>query len=67
MQKKSETNVPPFPLEFIKRMKAMLGNGFEDFISSYSQPPVRGLRVNTLRISTARFLPCSPLILNLQA
>lgn len=32
MQKKSETNVPPFPLEFIKRMKAMLGNGFEDFI-----------------------------------
>ena len=60
MQKKSETNVPPFPLEFIKRMKAMLGNGFEDFISSYSQPPVRGLRVNTLRISTARFLPCSP-------
>lgn len=60
MQKKHETNMPPLPIEFIKRMKSMLGDGFEDFISSYSQPPMRGLRVNTLRISPAQFMTCSP-------
>ncbi len=60
MQKKSETNMSPFPLEFIKRMRAMLGDGFEEFITSYSQPPVRGMRINTLRISPDQFLPCSP-------
>ena len=60
MQKKSELNIPPFPIEFIKRMKAMLGDCFEDFINSYSQPPVRGLRVNTLRISPDQFIHYSP-------
>lgn len=39
-----------FPDEFCSRMKALLGDGYDAFISSYSEPePGRGLRINTLK------------------
>ena len=41
-------------------MKAQLGSGFEEFLECCSKPPVRGLRVNTLRISPEDFRAVSP-------
>ena len=49
------------PESFKARMKADLGaEEYERFIASYSLPPVRGLRVNTLKVSTERFLELCP-------
>lgn len=37
-----------FPAEFCERMKALLGDGYDAFIASYSEPePGRGIRINT--------------------
>ncbi len=41
-------------------MKERLGNAFPDFLRSYSYPPCRGLRVNTLKISADEFAALSP-------
>lgn len=48
------------PAKFIERMKATLGGEFGAFIAQYELPPVRGLRVNTLRLSKERFLSICP-------
>ena len=48
------------PEEFIKRMKAQLGADFPSFAESLAKPPVRGLRVNTLRLSPEEFAAVSP-------
>ncbi len=48
------------PLEFKTRMKAMLGDEYEAFISGYGFPAVRGLRVNTLKLTKECFLELSP-------
>lgn len=48
------------PSAFIQRMKSSQGSAFEDFLNSYSQPVVRGVRVNTLKISTEEFKKLSP-------
>ena len=48
------------PREFTERMKTMLGDGYREFISCYDLPAVRGLRVNTLKISKERFAALSP-------
>ncbi|MCR4672941.1 MAG: RsmB/NOP family class I SAM-dependent RNA methyltransferase [Lachnospiraceae bacterium] len=40
-----------FPDEFLSRMKDMLGDEFDDFMSSYERPVLDGLRTNTLKIS----------------
>jgi len=45
---------------FIKRMKYMLGEESSEFFSSFSKPPIIGLRVNTLKLSTESFLKISP-------
>ena len=39
------------PEKFIERMRNYKDLDFEGFIGSYAKPPVRGLRVNTLKIS----------------
>ena len=49
-----------FPEEFLTRMKAQLGAEFPSFAESLAKPPVRGLRVNTLRLSPEEFAAVSP-------
>ena len=53
-------NLPP---EFLVRMKGELNEGFDDFVKSYSRPPERGIRVNTLKISAIDFKKISPFLL----
>ncbi len=48
------------PDAFKRRMKALLGEEYDRFIACFSASPVRGLRVNTLKISVDDFLAISP-------
>lgn len=48
------------PESFISRMKKELGADFPSFIECYEKPPVRGLRVNTLKLSPEEFASVSP-------
>lgn len=48
------------PEKFKERMKDHLGEDYSNFLKSYDEPPVRGLRINTLKISKAEFLKLSP-------
>ncbi len=43
------------PIKFVDRMKMLLGDGFEDYIMSLEQPPVKAFRVNTEKISLEEF------------
>lgn len=52
------------PEGFLSRMKDMLGEEFEAFEASLSQPSVRGIRVNTAKISVADFLDRTTLSLS---
>lgn len=51
------------PEKFLQRMKAQLKDGFDGFLSSYSHPAVKGIRVNTLKISVEEFKKISPFFL----
>ncbi len=46
------------PAEFIQRMSKIAG--FKEFLKSYEKPPVRAIRVNTLKISVEDFKKISP-------
>ena len=48
------------PAEFENRMKTLLGDEYESFIASYSEPPVRAFRINTQKISEEDFLKINP-------
>ena len=48
------------PEKFLNRMKERLGSDYPAFLSSYENPPVKGLRVNTLKISVEEFLQNAP-------
>ena len=48
------------PEQFLNRMKKRLGEEYPAFLSSYEKPPVKGLRVNTLKISVEEFLQNAP-------
>ncbi len=48
------------PVEFENRMKALLGDEFEDFKKSYEESPVRAFRVNTDKISVDNFEKINP-------
>jgi 16S rRNA C967 or C1407 C5-methylase (RsmB/RsmF family)/NOL1/NOP2/fmu family ribosome biogenesis protein len=48
------------PEKFISRMRSELGASFPEFIACYDEPPKRGLRVNTLKITPGEFHPASP-------
>lgn len=48
------------PEKFLKRMQERLGKEYPAFLSSYEKPPVKGLRVNTLKTSVEDFLEHAP-------
>lgn len=48
------------PTEFLIRMQKRLGKDFPAFFGTYREPPVKSLRVNTLKISPEEFLKISP-------
>ncbi len=43
------------PIEFCERMKSLLGDEYNDYINSLNEPPVKGYRVNTDKISLEEF------------
>lgn len=43
------------PLEYSERMKTLLGNEYDEYVEALSNPPVRGFRVNTDKISLDDF------------
>ena len=48
------------PEKYLDSMKALLGNEFDDYIQSFEEPRLYGLRVNTSKISVEDFLKISP-------
>lgn len=48
------------PNEFTSRMKELLGDGYEDFIRSFDESPVRSFRINTKKISESEFEKINP-------
>jgi len=56
----SQNSAPLLPQPFLDRMEGLLGEEYPHFLSSLSLPAVPGLRVNTLKISTAEFYRISP-------
>lgn len=51
------------PEGFLRRMRALPDFDFDAFLREYDQPPLRGLRVNTLRCSAEEFERRSPFAL----
>ncbi len=50
----------PLPEEFLARMERLLEAEYHEFLRSYQEPPVVGLRVNTLKVTLERFLELAP-------
>lgn len=48
------------PQEFAERMRIQLGDEFDDFLKCYESEGYAGLRVNTQKISTEKFLEKTP-------
>ena len=48
------------PEEFLSRMRTDLSGDFPAFLAEYEKPPVRGFRVNTLKIGTEELLGLFP-------
>ncbi len=48
------------PESFLETMKTMLGQEYEAWLASYSQPPFHGLRINTLKLSKEQWEAISP-------
>ncbi len=48
------------PEKFTKRMKIDLESGYEDFIKTYNEEPLHGIRINTKKISRDEFLRICP-------
>lgn len=48
------------PEKFLLRMKDALGDGYTAFVNSYERPPLKAVRVNTLKISPSEFAKISP-------
>lgn len=48
------------PAAFVEKMKALLGDEYNEFLKSYDEPRHYGLRVNTLKISVEDFIKVSP-------
>lgn len=48
------------PNEFTSRMKELLGDGYEEFICSFDESPVRSFRINTKKISESDFEKINP-------
>lgn len=52
------------PPSFLSRMAGLLGDEYGAFVCSLDNPPVTGLRVNSLKISPEEFISKSPIGLN---
>lgn len=48
------------PNEFTSKMKKLLGDGYEEFIRSFDESPVRSFRINTKKISESEFEKINP-------
>ena len=48
------------PAEYLDRMQKRLGEGFPAFLRAMEQPPLRGVRANTLKLSPAAFADLFP-------
>lgn len=51
------------PIEFVERMRNLLGDGADDFFAVYNAPAARGIRANTLKITKeelTKILPFAP-------
>lgn len=48
------------PIAFEEKMKALLGEEYEDYLRCYEEPRHYGLRVNTKKISVEEFLKIAP-------
>ena len=48
------------PAEYLNRMQKRLGEGFPAFLRAMEQPPLRGVRANTLKLSPAAFAAIFP-------
>jgi len=48
------------PKEFLSKMKDLLKDEYDDFLRSYEEPKIQGLRVNTLKVSIEEFLNINP-------
>ncbi len=48
------------PADYEQRMKQLLGDEFHDYYEALNQPPIRGFRVNTDKISLSDFLSINP-------
>ena len=48
------------PAEYLNRMQKRLGEGFPAFLRAMEQPPLRGVRANTLKLSPAAFAELFP-------
>ena len=55
MKLKAAENMKKLPVEFLTRMKRLLGSEYPAFERSYEQPPFRGLRWNPLKCGRERF------------
>lgn len=53
-------NMKMLPQNFLLRMERKLGAGYPAFLASYDGPPVRGVRINTLKTDAASFQAVSP-------
>jgi NOL1/NOP2/sun family putative RNA methylase len=51
----------PIPPQFLERMSRFLGDEYPAFAEALTHDPVRGLRVNTLKLSTNEFQKISPI------
>ena len=49
------------PRDFLSRAERELGDEFTAFSKSYEVPPVRGIRVNTLKLSKEEFEKITPI------
>ena len=48
------------PEGFIAQMKAQLNEEWDEFLRTYDQAPIKGIRVNTLKISVEEFIKICP-------
>lgn len=48
------------PEKFIEQMKTILGPNWDDFYKTYDHPAIKGIRVNTLKISVQDFMELAP-------
>lgn len=48
------------PALFCARMKALLGEEYEQFLDSYSRPRMNGLRINSMKLSNKEFEAIAP-------